>query len=145
MPGSNVTFLDHDHPEASESSSLANYGDATIVCNIIADLLYHNPNLKGDQIGIIAPYTAQVRLILKQLLDDVPRQEAFLDILGPERFMELEKIEIKTVDGFQGREKEVMIVSMVRSNPGGWVGFLGDWRRLNVALTRARRVSTLLH
>jgi superfamily I DNA and/or RNA helicase len=80
-------------------------------------------------------------LILKQLLDDVPRQEAFLDILGPERFGELEKIEIKTVDGFQGREKEVMIVSMVRSNPGGWVGFLGDWRRLNVALTRARRVS----
>jgi superfamily I DNA and/or RNA helicase len=141
MPGSNVTFLDHDHPETSESSSLANYGDATIVCNIIADLLYHNPNLRGDQIGIIAPYTAQVRLILKQLLDDVPRQEAFLDILGPERFMELEKIEIKTVDGFQGREKEVMIVSMVRSNPGGWVGFLGDWRRLNVALTRARRVS----
>jgi superfamily I DNA and/or RNA helicase len=142
VPGSNVTFVDHDHPETAESSSLANYGDAAIVCNIVADLLYHNPNLQGDQIGIIAPYTAQVRLVLDKMLDYEPHQEAFMDMLGPERFKEIAKIEVKTVDGFQGREKEVMIVSMVRSNPGGWVGFLGDWRRLNVALTRARRVST---
>jgi len=144
IPGSNVTFLDHDHPETSESASLANYGDATIVCNIVADLLYHNPNLRGDQIGIIAPYTAQVRLILKKMLDDAAYQEAYSETLGPDRVKELLDIEVKTVDGFQGREKDVMIVSMVRCNPGGWVGFLGDWRRLNVALTRARRVSYLI-
>ena len=92
---------------------------------------------------MIAPYTAQVRLITQHLLSDPDKKQAFCDLLGPERVKELELIEVKTVDGFEGREKDVMIVSMVRCNPGGWVGFLGDWRRLNVALTRARKVCHL--
>jgi len=139
IPGKNVTFLDHDHPESPQSRSIANHGDAEIVCNLIADLLYRNPSLRGKDIGIIAPYTAQIRLLSDHLLLDEDRTAAFTDLLGPERAAELNDIEIKTVDGFEGREKEVVVVSFVRSNLGGWVGFLGDWRRLNVALTRARR------
>ena len=50
-----------------------------------------------------------------------------------------EGIEVDTVDGFQGREKEVIVCSLVRSNQNQEIGFLGDTRRMNVALTRARR------
>lgn len=73
-------------------------------------------------IGIISPYNAQVAL-LRELR---PRPT-------------LDKVEIASVDGFQGREKEAIIISMVRSNPTGTVGFLSDSRRMNVAVTRARR------
>lgn len=71
------------------------------------------------QIAVITPYAAQVRL-LRDLLAGTG-------------------IEIDSVDGFQGREKEVVLVSLVRSNPEGEIGFLGDVRRTNVAMTRARR------
>jgi superfamily I DNA and/or RNA helicase len=71
-------------------------------------------------IGVITPYRAQVRL-LRERLADVP------------------EIEVDSVDGFQGREKEAIIISLVRSNAEGEIGFLADTRRTNVALTRARR------
>lgn len=75
--------------------------------------------MKPEEIAIIAPYAAQVRLLRDRL--------------------QVSGLEIDTVDGFQGREKEVVIVSLVRSNPQGEIGFLKDTRRTNVALTRAKR------
>lgn len=74
--------------------------------------------LDPSQVGVIAPYDDQVKL-LKGILPG--------------------GIEARTVDGFQGKEKEVIILSLVRSNPMGKIGFLNDRRRLNVAITRARR------
>ena len=75
--------------------------------------------LAPSDIAVIAPYAAQVRWL---------RENAIYD-----------QLEIDTVDGFQGREKEAVVISLVRSNAIGEIGFLSDARRMNVALTRAKR------
>lgn len=83
------------------------------------------PDLAEVSIGIISPYAEQVRYIRDEI-----RQDA--DFIGLD-------IEVDTIDGFQGQEKDVIYISLVRSNAKGEIGFLKDSRRLNVALTRARK------
>ena len=56
----------------------------------------------------------------------------------------LEKVEVRTVDGFQGREKEIVIISLTRSNELGEVGFLAETRRINVSVTRAKRACIIV-
>ena len=77
-------------------------------------------------IGVISPYRAQVQYLRKLL----SRNKFFKQL----RHL----ISINTVDGFQGQERDVIVVSMVRSNDQGQIGFLNDLRRMNVAITRAR-------
>ncbi|ELR18126.1 putative DNA helicase [Acanthamoeba castellanii str. Neff] len=86
--------------------------------------------LRPEDIGIISPYNAQVDRLRHALRER--------GIPGMEK-REMEKIEVSTVDGFQGREKEVIIISFVRSNQKGEIGFLAESRRMNVAITRAKR------
>ena len=80
-----------------------------------------------SEIGLISPYSAQVKLLTGMILGDRSDPGS------------LTALEIDSVDAFQGREKEVVIVSLVRSNREGQLGFLTDTRRMNVAMTRARR------
>ena len=87
------------------------------MCRKVAGLLA--AGVPAEDMAVIAPYAAQVRLLREEL--PVPG------------------LEIDSVDGFQGREKEAVVLSLVRSNPEGEIGFLADVRRMNVALTRARR------
>ena len=77
-------------------------------------------------VGIISPYRAQVQLLRKEL-----RKR---DFFRPYRHL----LTVNTVDGFQGQERDIILISLVRSNDGGDIGFLRDLRRMNVAITRAR-------
>ncbi|THU97878.1 P-loop containing nucleoside triphosphate hydrolase protein [Dendrothele bispora CBS 962.96] len=134
-----VIFLDHTGLEQRKAKSRVNWHEARIVASVVEDLLLHNDGLRGQDIGIIAPYVAQVSLLTRLFNTDLKYRERFRSVLGDHRAMQLANIEIKTVDGFEGREKEVIIFSTVRNNSGGYIGFLADRRRLNVGLTRAKR------
>ena len=83
-------------------------------------------------VGLISPYKAQVQY-LRQLI----KRDAFFK---PYRHL----ITINTVDGFQGQERDVILISLVRANEEGQIGFLNDLRRMNVAITRARMKLVIL-
>ncbi|KAG6856541.1 hypothetical protein H0H87_003360 [Tephrocybe sp. NHM501043] len=134
-----VVFVDHNGAESMKERSRVNHNEAHIVASIVEDLLLNNPTLLGRDIGIIAPYVAQISLLTRIFNRDAKYRQRFRDVLGDHRAMQITNVEIKTVDGFEGREKEVIIFSTVRNNQGGYIGFLADRRRLNVGLTRARR------
>ena len=103
--------------QLADSHSRFNLAEIGLTREITDALL--SSRLFPEDIGIISTYDQQVSR-LKSALRDY-------------------HIEIKSIDGFQGREKEVIIISLVRSNSEGNIGFLRDYRRLNVALTRAKR------
>eukprot|EP00494_Astrolonche_serrata_P032423 UN32692 len=116
-----------DPTEKNESKS--NQKEAYLVGIQLRNLL--NAGLKGKDIVVITPYSAQADVIRKMVVGKH----------NPEARL----IEISTVDSFQGREKEVIIISMVRSNDDGIVGFLKEDRRTNVAVTRAKRHVTIVY
>ncbi|MFO1054453.1 MAG: IGHMBP2 family helicase [Planctomycetota bacterium] len=103
--------------------SKSNEGEADIVCRHVAGLI--EAGVGAERIGVITPYNAQVQILRERLRGH-------------------EGLEIDTVDGFQGREKEAIVLGLVRSNERGEIGFLADRRRLNVAVTRARRHVALI-
>jgi predicted DNA helicase len=98
--------------------SRENEGEAALAIRLMEEL--RTSGVRSTDIAIITPYVAQVKK---------------LKIMLPDR-----SVEIGSIDSFQGREKEVVIVSLVRSNEEGEVGFLSDTRRMNVGMTRARRL-----
>ncbi len=84
-------------------------------------------DLEIPSIGVITPYRAQIDHIKDELLTD-EKIEAYQEF-----------ITINTIDGFQGQERDVIYISLVRSNGNNEIGFLSDYRRMNVAMTRARK------
>lgn len=105
-----------------KSRSLYNEGEFFVVREHI---LLHLEKYTGISIGIISPYAEQVRYIRVKVEDDEVLRS--LDII------------VNSIDGFQGQEKDLIILSLTRSNDIGMIGFLSDYRRLNVAMTRARK------
>jgi hypothetical protein len=124
LPSEAFVFIDLlTSKEIREGSdiSMKNYSEAEFIVNLY---LHYKPyHGTGLDIGVITPYKSQVHTI-RRLLEDQCGSNYKKDI------------EVNTVDGFQGREKAVIIFSCVRS--GDFIGFLSDRRRLNVAITRAK-------
>ncbi|MDX2054786.1 MAG: AAA domain-containing protein [Polyangiaceae bacterium] len=117
-------FLDTAGMGFSESdpllnASTSNPAQAARTATEIQRLLARG--VPATEIAAITPYSAQVKLLRELLATEVAQG-----------------LEIGTVDGFQGREKEVIVLDLVRSNDTGQIGFLSDVRRTNVAITRAR-------
>ncbi|PHH74524.1 hypothetical protein CDD83_4557 [Cordyceps sp. RAO-2017] len=136
-----VIFIDTqggDYPERSEEDedgkdrkgkaalhgeSKSNEMEAVLVRRHVRQLV--RAGVRPEDIAVVTPYNAQLALL-------APLKEQFPGV------------ELGSVDGFQGREKEAVIVSLVRSNAEGEVGFLGEKRRLNVAMTRPKRSLTVI-
>ncbi|KAF0698472.1 Aste57867_10895 [Aphanomyces stellatus] len=113
--------LDEDE---SEQMSKSNAGEAGVVVKHVEALLA--AGLRPHEVAVITPYNGQVAMLKSLLLPAHPT------------------LEVRSVDGFQGCEKEAVVMSLVRSNAKKQVGFLADDRRMNVAVTRAKRHVALI-
>eukprot|EP01064_Diplonema_japonicum_P039390 TRINITY_DN9858_c0_g2_i3.p1 TRINITY_DN9858_c0_g2~~TRINITY_DN9858_c0_g2_i3.p1 ORF type:complete len:1820 (+),score=296.27 TRINITY_DN9858_c0_g2_i3:167-5461(+) len=131
-----ICFVPVNGTDTPDGLSHFNKTEAQLVVDTVNGLLASS-GLSPSDIGVITPYSAQVRLLRRMLglPRGVGRGRSFANNASiPDR-----GLEVNSVDGFQGREKQVIVVSAVRSNQSGHVGFLSDPRRLNVMLTRAKR------
>jgi superfamily I DNA and/or RNA helicase len=119
-----------------ESRSTANPEEARLLLERLAQLLAPCDKVELNEheqrpltIGVIAPYRAQINY-LKDAIED---SEVLNDLLLQRR------LSVGTVDSFQGQERDIIAITLTRSNPQGEIGFLSDIRRMNVGMTRARR------
>lgn len=122
---SNVGRVPVECIERRVGGSYINEGEATIVASHV--LLMLKSGVKASDIAVISPYAAQVRLlraVLSSALEDVQDSAS---------------VEVSSIDAFQGREAQAVVISMVRANRARDVGFLADARRMNVAVSRAKR------
>ncbi|EPX65074.1 Superfamily I DNA/RNA helicase [Cystobacter fuscus DSM 2262] len=119
-----VLYLDtagkgFEEEQEKDTGSLFNTGEADLIVARVRELLA--AGIAPRELAVITPYRAQAHALRERV-----------EPLSPD-------VEVDTVDAFQGREKDAILVSLVRSNSEGQIGFLSDLRRMNVALTRARR------
>lgn len=120
------------HQQNDRTKSFFNSLEARVALELVEKLMeILPPEGFGGRIGIISPYKEQIRTL----------KDTFVRKFGN---LILNEIDFNTVDGFQGQEKEIIIMSCVRASETGSVGFLSDVRRMNVALTRARTTLWIL-
>ncbi len=127
-PHPRVVFIDTDSAmllETTAGDAVCNHGEAAAVVRAARALI--RGGLAPSALGVISPYRAQTSLLTRLL-----------------HHAQLDEVEVLTIDKAQGRDKDVMLLSLVRSNPQQQAGrLLADWRRINVALTRAKKKMVL--
>jgi len=120
-------FEEYQNPETLSTS---NAGEADLLFKhlelVLQQYAYSQP-VGPVSVGIISPYKEQIELLKEKLT-------AFDYAAYP-----VSELAVKTIDGFQGEERDIIYISLVRSNPDSEIGFLSDIRRMNVALTRAKK------
>ena len=136
-----ITWTDTSHMEMKEEFVGETFGrinkqEADL---LLAQLTEYIDHIGGHRVlderidfGIISPYKAQVQYLRNKIRANAA--------LRPYRHL----LTVNTVDGFQGQERDVIFISLVRANENGEIGFLGDLRRMNVAMTRARMKLVIL-
>ncbi len=119
--------------EARRGASYENRTEADVVCRLLEAMESRCSRVEGNvTVGVISGYSAQVERLLTSVDPDNDGRWGKLHI------------EVATVDSFQGRECDIVVYSTVRSNTKGKIGFLKDFRRVNVALSRAREVLAIV-
>ncbi len=126
-----ISFIDtagcgYEESINTETKSYYNPDEYAILRMHLDRLLYYSSAVSGLQIGIISPYKEQVIYMQEQIKSDF---DHFPDA----------DITVDTIDSFQGQERDIIYISLVRSNDSGEIGFLKDSRRMNVAMTRAKK------
>lgn len=130
-----MTWIDTSEVEGKEefvgeSFGRINRAEAEVTLNVLQDYFTRIGKARVLEeridVGVISPYRAQVQLLRRM----IRKKEFFKPYRG--------LITVNTVDGFQGQERDVIVISLVRANADGQIGFLSDLRRMNVAITRAR-------
>lgn len=130
-----ITWIDTSDTDAKEEFVGESFGRINkIEAELTLDALKNYFTKIGRQriadehidVGVISPYRAQVQLLRRMVRKD--------EFFKPYR----KCVTVNTVDGFQGQERDIIVISLVRSNDDGQIGFLSDLRRMNVAITRAR-------
>lgn len=111
--------------------SLFNVEEANLLFHYLLELSRELKRLELSKekftCGIISPYKAQVEYLMNNLPNEYTEEDSII------------KVNVNTIDGFQGQERDIILLSLVRSNELGEIGFLSDTRRMNVGLTRARK------
>ena len=121
--------------DSTRYASKYNPEEALLLREHLLQLLEKFPDPERyPSIGILSPYREQVNY-----LEDMVRED---EVLAP--LHANSQLVVNTVDGFQGQERDVIYISLVRSNPKSEIGFLSDYRRMNVAMTRARKLLVVI-
>jgi superfamily I DNA and/or RNA helicase len=131
MPLSFIDTAGCGYEEKQEGAGLSNPEEAAFLLKhatrLVAELSVHYPAAGFPSIAIISPYRLQVQL-LQELLRHSPALQPYLH-----------RIAVNTIDSFQGQERDIVYIGMTRSNADSRIGFLAEVRRMNVAMTRARK------
>ncbi|TWI96770.1 putative DNA helicase [Mucilaginibacter frigoritolerans] len=128
------TFIDTTgcgFEEKPEGTSVVNPEEASFLFkylnHFIEKLVPHYSKADFPSVAVISPYSQQIRLLKEQLINT------------PELSVYQQNIAVNTIDSFQGQERDMVVISMTRSNTEASIGFLSDIRRMNVAMTRAKK------